>query len=206
MQSAYSIPNIVLCIMSGLAIDRFGTSWSIVVFTIISIVGLALFALSAHNSSLWLAIIGRGIYGIGAEGQFIWFNTIISIWFYYGEISFACAMGGCISRFGSVMADIFGPLAYHKSGNSLAAPFWIGCAVNVFSFIFIAFVNWIDKQNANRRKKFKYIRRQSTIRSKSFIRHTRDMTIEERRASVEQSLLSDYQGSDNRNCLSPGAK
>jgi hypothetical protein len=63
----------------------------IIVFTILSISGLIIFALSAKMKSFTLACLGRAIYGMGAEAQNIWVATVVSIWFYYGELSFATA-------------------------------------------------------------------------------------------------------------------
>ena len=60
-------------------------------YTLISIIGLSLFAYSTRIKNFELAILGRAIFGMGAEGQIVWYSTIISIWFYYGEISLALA-------------------------------------------------------------------------------------------------------------------
>jgi hypothetical protein len=60
-------------------------------FTIISIIGLAIFAIATMQANFIMALAGRAVFGIGAECQGIWFFTIISIWFHYGEISFAVA-------------------------------------------------------------------------------------------------------------------
>lgn len=57
----------------------------------ISIAGLLVQVAGAYFSNYYLLLIGRGIFGLGAESQNIWVATIISIWFYYGEMSFASA-------------------------------------------------------------------------------------------------------------------
>lgn len=61
------------------------------VFTVVSIMGLFIVALGVTYRCYWVLFIGRGIFGVAAEAQNIWIATIISIWFYYGEISSASA-------------------------------------------------------------------------------------------------------------------
>jgi len=53
--------------------------------------GLTIYAFASCIKEANFAIVGRAIFGVGAEAQNIWTASILSIWFFYGEISFASA-------------------------------------------------------------------------------------------------------------------
>lgn len=106
--------------------------------------GLALFSFSAQVNDFYLTLIGRGIFGMGSEGQNIWFFTIISVWFYYSEISFASALLGCFGKLGSVFADIFTPISYRDTG-SIVWPFRIAVLINIGAILIVICLNKIDE-------------------------------------------------------------
>eukprot|EP00347_Sterkiella_histriomuscorum_P010927 403374398 len=131
---------------------------AIVAYTVISILGLGIFAYSAQTKNYFLSVIGRGIFGLGSEGQNIWFFTIISVWFYYSEISFASALLGCFGKLGSVFADIFTPISY-RSTESIVWSFRISALINLAALIIVLILNHIDRKNDRRRKDLKYLRK-----------------------------------------------
>jgi nitrate/nitrite transporter NarK len=82
----------------------------------------------------------------------------VSVWFFYGEISFATAISGCFGKLGSVTTDIVTPLVF-RGTESISWTFWIAVFVNVGAFLFILVLNLIDKVNEKRRKEIRYIRK-----------------------------------------------
>jgi MFS family permease len=93
LQSIVSLPNIVTCVLAGLLIDYIGLPASALLFSALSLMGTAIFAASAHLKDFNLALTGRAIFGIGSECQYIWYNCLSTIWFFYAEGSTASATG-----------------------------------------------------------------------------------------------------------------
>lgn len=67
LEGYYSILPIFTCIPAGLMIDHWGIGRSIVLFSIVSIIGLCIYEYSAVTENFTLAIIGRSILGVGSE-------------------------------------------------------------------------------------------------------------------------------------------
>jgi nitrate/nitrite transporter NarK len=67
----------------------------------------------------------------------------VSIWFYYGEISFATALSGCLGKMGSVTADIVTPMVFRSSG-SITKTFWIAALINITSLVIVLILNFVD--------------------------------------------------------------
>lgn len=67
LEGYYSILPILTCIPAGLMIDHWGIGRSIVLFSIVSIIGLCIYEYSAVTENFTLAIIGRSILGVGSE-------------------------------------------------------------------------------------------------------------------------------------------
>lgn len=92
MYSAYSYPNIVLPLLGGLIIDRYGYSRiSILLFFLIT-VGILLFyisALAGDSINIFLAITGRSIFGIGNESLASALSVATIAWFSTKHIAFA---------------------------------------------------------------------------------------------------------------------
>lgn len=49
--------------------DKFGARRCLVVYSAIVCAGQTIFAIGVRERSYWIALLGRGVYGIGAESQ-----------------------------------------------------------------------------------------------------------------------------------------
>jgi MFS family permease len=114
LQSMVSFPSILVCIVAGFALDAFGLAFSGLIFTLLTIIGSVIFALSPTFESFNMALVGRGIYGSGCECQLVWFNCLTSIWFKYSEGAFSAGMGQTIGRLGGFLAGVLTPIIYQK--------------------------------------------------------------------------------------------
>jgi MFS family permease len=121
------------------------------VFTSCSLIGLLLFAVSASLKDVTMAVIGRAIYGIGAECQNVWFATIISIWFHNGEVAFATAALTCFGKGGSLLSSFLTSLTYKEWGG-IEGSFWISFTFNSFAFAVALVINSYDKDKDKRRQ------------------------------------------------------
>jgi len=77
-------------------------------------------------------LIGRFIFGLGGECQFVCKSAIISNWFKGRELAFAFGVNLSFSRLGSVVAGLIEP--YVAKNHSMESALWIGFIFCVFSW------------------------------------------------------------------------
>jgi len=103
LNAIYSLPNVVLILIGGVLVDRFGASRMTVWTATVCLAGAALTAFGPDIT--WMAA-GRLLFGIGAETFLI--ATTVAIVDYFGGAGLAFAMGLslAIARAGSFSADM----------------------------------------------------------------------------------------------------
>ncbi len=103
LNAIYSLPNVVLILVGGILVDRFGAARMTLVTAGICLAGAVLTALSPNFTGM---AAGRLLFGIGAETFSI--ATLAAIADYFGGRSLAFAMGLAlaIGRLGSFGADM----------------------------------------------------------------------------------------------------
>jgi MFS family permease len=122
LNAIYSLPNIVMVLIGGIIIDRFGTRTSTLVFTLICLAGAMLTAASA---SFPVMAAGRLIFGLGAESMIVAVTVILGQWFVGKQLGFAFGLNLSLARAGSYTADMsptFFPGAY---ASGWQAPLWV---------------------------------------------------------------------------------
>ncbi len=140
LNAIYSFPNIIMVLIGGLLIDRIGTKTSVLIFTVLIMLGSIVTAISGN---IWLMSSGRLIFGLGAESMIVAITTIIARWFKGKELSVAFGLNLTVARLGSFLA-----LNSPSWGKSLyeywQSPLWITVAGGVFAFICIVFYFLLD--------------------------------------------------------------
>jgi MFS family permease len=99
----YSLPNIVVVLIGGVIVDRFGTRVSTLMFAIICSIGAVVTALSP---SFPVMAAGRLIFGLGAESMIVAITVAIGQWFVGRQLGFAFGVNLSIARAGSYSADL----------------------------------------------------------------------------------------------------
>ena len=66
LNAIYSFPNIIMVLVGGFIIDRFGTRISVFIFTVLIMIGALV---TAIQGELLTMAIGRLIFGLGAESM-----------------------------------------------------------------------------------------------------------------------------------------
>ena len=160
MQSIVSLPSVLCCVLAGFLMDAIGLARSALIFAGLTILGSTLFAISAHSGDFNLALIGRGIYGVGSECQLIWFNCLCTIWFFYNEGSFASGVGQSFGRLGGFLAGLTTPLIYQRT-QEIADTFWVCALLNLLAVPFLLLINHYDRENMKRRRHFRLARQES---------------------------------------------
>jgi MFS family permease len=136
LNAIYSFPNIVMVLIGGIIIDRFGARLTTLVVATICTAGAVITAMSPLFPAM---AFGRLIFGLGAETMIVAVTVIIGQWFVGKQLGFAFGLNLAIARAGSYSADLsttwFKPL-YDRGWQPpllLAATFAslmiVGCAV-----------------------------------------------------------------------------
>jgi MFS family permease len=103
LNAIYSLPNIIMVLIGGIIVDRFGTRLSTLAFATISLVGAAVTAVSP---SFPLMAFGRLLFGLGAESMIVAITVAIGQWFVGRQLGFAFGVNLSIARAGSYSADL----------------------------------------------------------------------------------------------------
>lgn len=98
LYSVYSFPNIVIVFTAGLLVDRIGVNFVCLVCISCVIVG----NLITIGNSYWFVLVGRIIYGLGAESMAVVQSSLVARWFSFDDsiaLAFASACSLMSFRF-----------------------------------------------------------------------------------------------------------
>jgi MFS family permease len=102
LYTAYSIAAIIVLLIGGYVIDKFGTKKSIFVFAFICSIAAVMTFISPR---IEIMLTGRALLGLGAEPLIVAVTTSLAKWFKGKELSFAFGINLAIARLGSIAAD-----------------------------------------------------------------------------------------------------
>jgi MFS family permease len=128
LNAIYSLPNVVMVLIGGILIDRFGTRTATLVFAVICAVGAAV---TASTGSFPVMAAGRLIFGLGAESMIVAVTVAIGQWFVGRQLGLAFGVNLSIARAGSYSADMSPTwfAALYESGWQ--APLWLAAGMMV---------------------------------------------------------------------------
>lgn len=133
LYSVYSLPNVLLPLVMGLAVDRYGCRVSIFVLACCVVCGHALFAAGVGMGSWPVMIAGRIVFGLGGESIQLAQNCLLFRWFKGKEVALALGLNLSLARSGSVLNDVLSPWAAERVG--VVGACWLGTALCFISFI-----------------------------------------------------------------------
>jgi MFS family permease len=126
LNAIYSFPNIVMVLLGGIIVDRFGARLSTFAFAAVCTLGAVITAVSPDFP---LMAFGRLVFGLGAESMIVAVTVIIGQWFVGKQLGFAFGLNLAIARAGSYSADMsttwFKPL--YDAGWQ--PPLWLAAGV-----------------------------------------------------------------------------
>jgi MFS family permease len=141
LQGIYSFPNIILVLVGGLIIDRIGSKKAVLIFTFLIFLGSVITAASGNIVTM---VIGRLVFGMGAESMIVAITTIIAQWFKGRELSFAFGLNLTVARLGSFLA-LNSPTWGKSLYNYWQTPLLVTVGATVFAIIFILVYFAFDK-------------------------------------------------------------
>ncbi len=159
--SAYSIPNtfLLMSIFGGIILDRWGIRKTGTLFVIFCVLGALLSAYGASSAftnggfghslmssfltgispELKVLLLGRLLFGLGAETSIVVINKVIVKWFKGKELALAFALNIAIARIGTAAALILSP-QFVETG-AWANALWV--AAILMGIGFLAFLMYI---------------------------------------------------------------
>ncbi|MGD2085988.1 MAG: MFS transporter [Candidatus Aminicenantes bacterium] len=165
--SFYGFPNtfLLMTVFGGIFLDRFGIRKTGFFFTLFCALGVFLTAYGAsdffrsggfgyslfnsflpqYSPELKMMMLGRLLYGLGAETSIVAINKILVKWFKGKELSFAFSINLAIARLGTAAALIFSPMLIETtSGWTLAL--WVAALLMGIGLIFFIVYMAYDKK------------------------------------------------------------
>ncbi len=146
LNAIYSLPNVVLILVGGVLVDRFGAARMTLVTAGICALGAALTAFSPSFTGM---AAGRLLFGIGAET----FNiaTLAAVADYFGGRSLALAMGAelAVGRMGSYGADMSPTWFANAYAQGWQPPLVIAAVIAATSFVAAFAYWWVDRGPRN---------------------------------------------------------
>jgi MFS family permease len=125
--SSYSVAAIIVLLIGGIIIDKWGTKKSAILFgSICTVAGF----ITAVSSNLYIMLIGRFLLGVGSEPLIAAITAAIAKWFKGKELSFAMGINLLIARSGSVASDN-SPSLFSGLYTSWQYPLYLGAFIGV---------------------------------------------------------------------------
>ena len=146
MNAIYSLPNIFMVLIGGIIIDRLGPRKSAFIFSVLCMIGTVLTAILPN---LTVMLIGRLVFGLGAESLIVAVTTVIARWFKGKELSFAFGLNLTIARLGS-FAALNSPGWAKMFYDNWQTPLLIAVGAAVISVVAVIFY-WTMDVRAERR-------------------------------------------------------
>ena len=115
LNAIYSFPNVVMVLVGGIIVDRFGTPGP----ATIAFAGMCLLGAILTAASDWFPIMaaGRLIFGLGAESMIVAITVAIGQWFVGRQLGFAFGVNLSIARAGS-----YGPTCRPRGSSRSTTP------------------------------------------------------------------------------------
>ena len=147
LNAIYSAPNIVMVLIGGVIVDRWGTRRSTLVFTAICLLGAVL---TASSGTFVTMALGRLIFGLGAESMIVAITAALGQWFKGRQLGFAFGLNLSIARAGSYAADLSPAWAGGAYAAGWREPLLIATGFALLSLVGAA-VYWITERTAEQR-------------------------------------------------------
>ena len=143
LNAIYSLPNVVLVLVGGLLVDRFGAARMAVGTAAVCLVGSMLTAFSPEFAGM---AAGRLLFGVGAETLLIALTVAIVDYFAGLNLAFAMGLNLAISRAGSFSADMSPSWFASAYAQGWQPPLVIAMLLAAASFVATCGYWWIDRR------------------------------------------------------------
>ncbi|XP_015512581.1 major facilitator superfamily domain-containing protein 1 [Neodiprion lecontei] len=153
LYSIYSWPNVIFCFIGGFLLDSvFGIRLGTVIYMGLTLIGQFIFAFGAYTDAFWVMMLGRFVFGIGAESLAVAQNSYAVLWFKGKELNMVFGLQLSFARAGStvnflVMEPIYSWVAESYSGyKCIGIVLFLASITCVGSMICAVLLAFMDKR------------------------------------------------------------
>lgn len=153
LYSIYSWPNVILCFIGGFLLDSiFGIRLGTIIYMGLTLIGQIIFATGAIINVFWLMMVGRFVFGIGAESLAVAQNSYAVLWFKGKELNLVFGLQLSFARVGStvnflVMEPIYNYVSqYYKGPQCIGIVLFLAALTCVVSMICACVLGIMDKR------------------------------------------------------------
>jgi len=171
IRNFYNVPNtfLFMALLGGIFLDRFGIRKTGLIFTALCALGGLVTAygvsdafrgggfgygvmgsfLPTFSPELKMMMLGRLLFGLGAETQIVMLNKVLARWFMGKELALAFGLNLGVARVGSALGMSLSPRIAGQLGFNSAL--WVGAVVMVSGLILFLVYLPIDRRDERRR-------------------------------------------------------
>jgi MFS family permease len=146
LNAIYSLPNIVLLLIGGMLVDRFGAARMMFWTALVCLAGTALTAFSPDFNGM---AAGRLLFGIGAETFNIATLAAVVKYFSGRNLAFAVSTSIAVGRAGSFSADMSPTWFAGAYAEGWQPPMIIATLLAAMSVAMVAVYWWLDHQRGH---------------------------------------------------------
>ncbi|XP_028046162.1 major facilitator superfamily domain-containing protein 1 isoform X2 [Monomorium pharaonis] len=153
LYSIYSWPNVILCFIGGFLLDSvFGIRLGTVIYMGLTLIGQIIFASGAMIDAFWLMMLGRFVFGIGAESLAVAQNSYAVLWFKGKELNMVFGLQLSFARVGStvnflVMEPVYNYVSqYYKGPTCIGVVLFLAAVTCVLSMTCACALAFMDKR------------------------------------------------------------
>jgi len=141
LYTIYSVAGIISVVFGGMLIDRIGTRWASLLFSVLIAVGACVVACAPNVA---VACVGRFIFGAGSESLTVAQNAICARWFRDRELAMSFGVTITISRLGTLLSFNTESLIANRFGWQ--AGLWAAAGFCLLSLVANLVYCWLDKR------------------------------------------------------------
>jgi MFS family permease len=171
IRNFYNVPNtfLFMALLGGIFLDRYGIRRTGFVFTLLCALGGLVTAygvspafrgggaghdlmsafLPAYSPELKMMMLGRLLFGLGAETQIVMLNKVLAKWFMGKELAFAFGLNLGVARVGSALGMSMSPRLAERLGFDSAL--WAGAVVMISGLVLFIVYMGFDRRDEARR-------------------------------------------------------
>ncbi|OWQ90895.1 hypothetical protein CDN99_12095 [Roseateles aquatilis] len=146
LNAIYNLPNVVLILLGGMLVDRFGAARVTLWTAAVCLAGAVLTALSPDFFGM---AAGRLLFGIGAETFSIATLAVLAQYFVGGNVAFAMGLALSIGRLGSFSSDMSPTWFAAAYAQGWQPPLLIAAGMAATSFGAALLYWWLDRRAAS---------------------------------------------------------
>jgi MFS family permease len=140
--SFYYVPNIIMVLIGGILLDRIGIRKAGTLFAVLCAAGVLL---TAATKIFPVMLMGRLLYGLGAESLIITQNKVLAKWFKGREMALSFGLNLMVARLGTFAALNSAARIQERTGSWRMA-IWVSAVLMFVCFMLFFVYTGLDKR------------------------------------------------------------